>query len=301
MNPKDFASQIEKLGALDEPVRRRLYLVVVAEQDSGMSRDAAAKAAGVTRALAAFHLDKLVEAGLLDASFRRLSGRTGPGAGRPAKLYRRSGAPLDVPPPRGPPRPRGGASREALPTFGRATRRDAPRATLRVGGEDPGASARRGRVGGDARGTPKRGACARRGAGTRPGLERPPHRTAPRGRARARDMRVRAEARAGGPARAPQLPVRFVARRLSRGDLRHEPGAHPRAPQRARAVRGQGHAGTAARHVLCRAPVATSAGGRGVAAVAPGGAGSPGRPAINRPRAPARDRPAAVPGRRRRS
>ncbi|HEY6195211.1 MAG TPA: helix-turn-helix domain-containing protein [Candidatus Eisenbacteria bacterium] len=96
MNPKDFASQIEKLGALDEPVRRRLYLVVVAEQDGGMSRDAAAKAAGVTRALAAFHLDKLVEAGLLDASFRRLSGRTGPGAGRPAKLYRRSGAQLDV-------------------------------------------------------------------------------------------------------------------------------------------------------------------------------------------------------------
>ena len=45
---------------------------------------------GVQRALAAFHLDKLVEAGLLEATFRRLSGRTGPGAGRPAKLYRRS-------------------------------------------------------------------------------------------------------------------------------------------------------------------------------------------------------------------
>src|SRR5918911_20308 len=41
------------------------------------------------RDLAAFHLDKLVEAGLLEASFRRLGERRGPGAGRPAKLYRR--------------------------------------------------------------------------------------------------------------------------------------------------------------------------------------------------------------------
>ena len=42
------------------------------------------------RGLAAFHLDKLVEAGLLEASFRRLGERRGPGAGRPAKLYRRA-------------------------------------------------------------------------------------------------------------------------------------------------------------------------------------------------------------------
>jgi predicted ArsR family transcriptional regulator len=44
----------------------------------------------VARGLAAFHLDKLVEAGLLEASFRRLGDRRGPGAGRPAKLYRRA-------------------------------------------------------------------------------------------------------------------------------------------------------------------------------------------------------------------
>lgn len=36
------------------------------------------------RALAAFHLDRLVKAGLLETEYRRLSGRTGPGAGRPA-------------------------------------------------------------------------------------------------------------------------------------------------------------------------------------------------------------------------
>jgi predicted ArsR family transcriptional regulator len=57
-----------------------------------VSRDDAAAAVGIQRQLAAFHLDKLVDAGLLDTSYRRLSGRTGPGAGRPAKLYRRSPA-----------------------------------------------------------------------------------------------------------------------------------------------------------------------------------------------------------------
>ena len=41
------------------------------------------------RSVAAFHLDKLAEAGLVEVTFQRTSGRTGPGAGRPAKLYRR--------------------------------------------------------------------------------------------------------------------------------------------------------------------------------------------------------------------
>ncbi|MFJ9083812.1 helix-turn-helix transcriptional regulator [Streptomyces sp. NPDC102384] len=77
------------LGALADPVRRRLYRHVAAQPDD-VGRDAAAEAAGVSRSLAAFHLDKLVEAGLLTASSRRLSGRTGPGAGRPAKVYRRA-------------------------------------------------------------------------------------------------------------------------------------------------------------------------------------------------------------------
>ncbi len=45
---------------------------------------------------AKFHLDRLVDEGLLDVEFRRLTGRTGPGAGRPAKLYRRSDRQLAV-------------------------------------------------------------------------------------------------------------------------------------------------------------------------------------------------------------
>ncbi|WP_406862244.1 helix-turn-helix domain-containing protein [Streptomyces sp. HUAS MG47] len=82
-------SAFTALGALSDPVRRNLYRHVAATPGD-VGRDAAAEAVGISRSLAAFHLDKLVEAGLLTVSFRRLSGRTGPGAGRPAKVYRRA-------------------------------------------------------------------------------------------------------------------------------------------------------------------------------------------------------------------
>src|SRR5512144_2936435 len=87
--------QIEGLAVLAEPARRGLYLYVARRQQD-VGRDEAAKAVGVSRSLAGFHLDRLVAEGLLETSFRRLSGRTGPGAGRPAKLYRRSGRELEV-------------------------------------------------------------------------------------------------------------------------------------------------------------------------------------------------------------
>ncbi len=80
---------LSDLAVLAEPVRRRLYLHVTAQADP-VSRDEAAAAMGIGRSLAAFHLDRLVEAGLLATEFRRLGGRTGPGAGRPSKLYRAS-------------------------------------------------------------------------------------------------------------------------------------------------------------------------------------------------------------------
>lgn len=77
------------IGLLDEPVRRRLYGWVAAQAEP-VGREAAAAAVGVTRGLATFHLDKLAEAGLLEASYRRLTGRVGPGAGRPARVYWRA-------------------------------------------------------------------------------------------------------------------------------------------------------------------------------------------------------------------
>lgn len=79
------------MAVLQDPVRRRLYEFVVG-QGRAVGRAEAAEAAGVQRTLAAFHLDKLIEAGLLEAVFRRPPGRTGPGAGRPAKLYQRTRA-----------------------------------------------------------------------------------------------------------------------------------------------------------------------------------------------------------------
>jgi predicted ArsR family transcriptional regulator len=65
-----------------------------------VSRDEAAAAVGIRRGLAAFHLDRLAEQGMLEVEFRRLTGKTGPGAGRPAKLYRIAAADheLSLPP-----------------------------------------------------------------------------------------------------------------------------------------------------------------------------------------------------------
>lgn len=82
---------IEAIAALQDPVRRRLYEYVVA-QGREVGRNEAAEAAGVARTLAAHHLDRLAEAGLLQSGSRRLTGRSGPGAGRPAKVYTRARA-----------------------------------------------------------------------------------------------------------------------------------------------------------------------------------------------------------------
>ena len=87
--PDDELDELDAIGLLADPLRRRLY-AYVARQDAPVSRDDAAVAVDVPRHTAKFHLDKMVEAGLLETEFRRLSGRTGPGAGRPSKLYRRS-------------------------------------------------------------------------------------------------------------------------------------------------------------------------------------------------------------------
>jgi predicted ArsR family transcriptional regulator len=91
----DLDQRLDDVAALAEPVRRALYLHV-AGQSEPVGRDAAAAAVGIGRALAAFHLDRLVDAGLLTAEYRRLTGRSGPGAGRPAKLYRRADRVIEV-------------------------------------------------------------------------------------------------------------------------------------------------------------------------------------------------------------
>ncbi|OBH50120.1 helix-turn-helix transcriptional regulator [Mycobacterium mantenii] len=89
----DDADALERdaaaIGALTDPVRRQLYEFVCA-QPGLVSRDQAADAVGIAHHQAKFHLDRLTAEGLLEADYARLSGRSGPGAGRTSKLYRRT-------------------------------------------------------------------------------------------------------------------------------------------------------------------------------------------------------------------
>ena len=95
MHASEREDPIAAIASLAEPIRRGLYRYV-ARQQRDVGRDEAARALGISRALAAFHLDKLVRQGLLETSYRRLTRRRGPGAGRPAKLYHCSSRQLDV-------------------------------------------------------------------------------------------------------------------------------------------------------------------------------------------------------------
>jgi predicted ArsR family transcriptional regulator len=79
---------LDAVAGLADPVRRRCYRVVLASREPA-GKDEVAAAAGISRSLAAYHLDHLAEAGLLRTSYARRTGRSGPGAGRPAKLYER--------------------------------------------------------------------------------------------------------------------------------------------------------------------------------------------------------------------
>ena len=83
---ESFERSLEAVGMLADDLRRRMYLFI-RDRRRPVSRDEAAEASGISRKLAAFHLDKLVEIGLLKAHYVRLSGRRGPGAGRPSKVY----------------------------------------------------------------------------------------------------------------------------------------------------------------------------------------------------------------------
>lgn len=85
----DLSRLAAGIGVLADDTRRALYEYVVAQREP-VSREQAATAVDVPVHRASFHLDRLVTEGLLETEFRRLTGRTGPGAGRPSKLYRRS-------------------------------------------------------------------------------------------------------------------------------------------------------------------------------------------------------------------
>jgi len=89
-----FTDRVHGVAALDHPVTRSVWRLL--GERGELSRDATVDALELARSVAAFHLDKLVDAGLATVRFERLTGRSGPGAGRTAKLYRRSGTEMGV-------------------------------------------------------------------------------------------------------------------------------------------------------------------------------------------------------------
>src|SRR3954462_14949916 len=89
MGSRSLPDRVAALAALDDPVRKAVFDLVAGSAEP-VGRDAAAEALGVGRRIAALHLDRLAEQGLLGLGFGRPPGRGGPGAGRRAKLYRRA-------------------------------------------------------------------------------------------------------------------------------------------------------------------------------------------------------------------
>lgn len=95
MTPRSLTDRLGAMSALDDSTRRAIWEFVSREPEA-VGREAVAQRFGLPRSTAAFHLDRLADQGLLEVEYRRLSGRTGPGSGRPAKLYRRAGAEIAV-------------------------------------------------------------------------------------------------------------------------------------------------------------------------------------------------------------
>jgi predicted ArsR family transcriptional regulator len=82
------------IALLADELRQRLYRFI-ADQPGPVTRDEAAAAVGISRKLAAFHLDKLVSAGLLETTTPDPASRR-PGPGRAPKAYRPAAAEIAV-------------------------------------------------------------------------------------------------------------------------------------------------------------------------------------------------------------
>ena len=89
----DLDETILRLCVLDDPVRRAAYLAV---RTGGrpLTRTEVADDVGISVRLAAFHLEKLLSEGLLEATYERDDGSVG--VGHPPKRYRPTGLELEV-------------------------------------------------------------------------------------------------------------------------------------------------------------------------------------------------------------
>src|SRR5215211_6996118 len=95
MTEQEPNRHLDAVGSLVDPVRRALYELVV-ERGGGVGREEAGTSVGVSRSLAAYHLDRLVDDGLLTARYERRGTVRGPGQGRPSKVYDRAAADIQV-------------------------------------------------------------------------------------------------------------------------------------------------------------------------------------------------------------
>jgi predicted ArsR family transcriptional regulator len=77
---------VDPLDGIAQPELRAVVLFARA-QTRPVSADEVAAHFGIHRSVARGRLDRLAAAGLLQTSFERRTGRSGPGAGRPAKVY----------------------------------------------------------------------------------------------------------------------------------------------------------------------------------------------------------------------
>src|SRR3954451_7967651 len=91
-DPDDHLDNVASLG---DPVRRAVYRFVVTTPD-GADRTQVATGLDLKRNLAAYHLDRLVDDGLLVTRSEHRGARRGPGSGRPSKVYSRSPVEFDV-------------------------------------------------------------------------------------------------------------------------------------------------------------------------------------------------------------
>ena len=91
MDPDGLERQAERYAVLEDPQRRAIYQFV-RRAHRPVTREEVAAELDVSRGLAAFHLERLLDAGWLTADAVRPPGRGGPGGGRPAKRYTASAA-----------------------------------------------------------------------------------------------------------------------------------------------------------------------------------------------------------------
>ncbi|MDQ0822534.1 putative ArsR family transcriptional regulator [Arthrobacter sp. V4I6] len=87
MDSSSISPHSPDVATLADPVRRSLYRALI-RSTVPLSRDQLVRTLNLAPSTASFHLERMVREGLLETESRKLGTRTGPGSGRPTKLYK---------------------------------------------------------------------------------------------------------------------------------------------------------------------------------------------------------------------